>query len=131
MQIAQQEVNHGQDYLTHCKPADEIEQKAADWLEAVRRRVRRNGINQVYRASEWRVPMSVDVSDMVSGPYKYEKDLHACFRVVLPEQGGRLVACVYATEGEDQAEAEAMLFARALRKANQPGGYRQYTDYRP
>jgi len=75
--------------------------------------------------------MSIDVSDMVSGPYKYDHDLHACFRVVLPEQGARLVACVYVTESEEQAEAEAELFARALRKANKPVGYRQYTDYRP
>lgn len=75
--------------------------------------------------------MSIDVSDMVSGPYKYEKDLHACFRVVLPEQGGRLVACVYATENEDQAEADAELFARALRRELRPAGYTQYTDFRP
>ncbi len=78
--------------------------------------------------------MSLDVSDMVSGPYKYEKDLHSCFRVVLPEQGGRLVACVYATESEDRAEADAELFARILRRevsAKKLPGYTQYTDYRP
>ena len=75
--------------------------------------------------------MSADVSDMVSGPYKYEKDLHACFRVVLPEQNGRLVACVFATESEEQAEADAIIIARALRKENAAPGYLQYTGYRP
>lgn len=76
----------------------------------------------------------MDVSDMVSGPYKYEKDLHSCFRVVLPEQGGRLVACVYATESEEQAEADAELFATALRRElneKKRPGYTQYTDFRP
>jgi hypothetical protein len=62
------------------------------------------------------VTMSPDIDGMVSGPYKYEKDLHACFRVVHPDER-RLVACVYATAGEDQAEADAELFARALCQA--------------
>ena len=52
-----------------------------------------------------------DIFNMVSGPYHYPHDVHACFRV---QRHGRLVACVYATEGEEQAEAEAMLFAGAL-----------------
>jgi hypothetical protein len=84
--------------------------------------------------------MSTDVSDMISGPYKYEKDLHSCFRIVLPEQGGRLVACIYATgdgsqeDAETLAEADAILFAQALRREAQDKrlpGYTQYTSYRP
>lgn len=54
------------------------------------------------------------VEGMVSGPYKYEKDLHACYRVSIPGRDGRLVACVYATAGEEQAELDAELFARSL-----------------
>lgn len=59
---------------------------------------------------------AADIEGFVSGPYKYEKDLHACFRVIHPDER-RLVACVYATAGEEQAEADAELFDRALRQA--------------
>jgi hypothetical protein len=58
-----------------------------------------------------------DIFNMVTGPYHYLRDVHACFRV---QYHGRLVACVYATDGEDQAEADAMMFAKALCAVSRP-----------
>lgn len=40
----------------------------------------------------------------ISGPYKYDGDLHPCFRVA--SSTGELVACFYATDGDIDAAGD-------------------------